>query len=168
MRNPKSIWTEPAVDLLKKLWRDGDSASEIAAQIGGGLTRNAVLGKVHRLGLSERSSKPRSTPHKYMPRTHARRKVPSLPVSSALRMDTRSVVEEIAAPEIVLPEGANRSVTLMELGPNDCRAVLDEQGEGGDLLYCGQTKTRDRSGRRSAYCSHHHSLFSMPPQKARR
>ena len=54
-------WTDERVELLKKLWQDGLSASQIAKQLGG-VTRNAVIGKVHRLGLSGRAtpSKPRS------------------------------------------------------------------------------------------------------------
>ena len=48
-------WTEERVDILKKLWLDGLSASQIAKQLGG-VTRNAVIGKVHRLGLSGRAA----------------------------------------------------------------------------------------------------------------
>src|ERR1700761_1799863 len=48
-------WTEERVELLKKLWLDGLSASQIAKQLGG-VTRNAVIGKVHRLGLSGRAA----------------------------------------------------------------------------------------------------------------
>ena len=44
-------WTDERVELLKKLWADGLSASQIAAELGG-ITRNAVIGKVHRLGLT--------------------------------------------------------------------------------------------------------------------
>ena len=47
-------WTDERVELLKKLWSDGLSASQIAAELGG-VTRNAVIGKVHRLGLSGRA-----------------------------------------------------------------------------------------------------------------
>ena len=47
-------WTDERVELLKKLWSDGLSASQIAAELGG-ITRNAVIGKVHRLGLSGRA-----------------------------------------------------------------------------------------------------------------
>ncbi|MGF1457021.1 MAG: GcrA family cell cycle regulator [Alphaproteobacteria bacterium] len=52
-------WTDERVDLLKKLWADGLSASQIARQLGD-VTRNAVIGKVHRLGLSGRGSPTRS------------------------------------------------------------------------------------------------------------
>src|SRR3974390_1504525 len=51
-------WTNERVDLLKSLWAEGRSASAIAAHIGG-VTRNAVIGKVNRLGLAGRLTAPR-------------------------------------------------------------------------------------------------------------
>lgn len=48
-------WTDERVELLKKMWGEGQSASQIAKELGG-VTRNAVIGKVHRLGLSNRNS----------------------------------------------------------------------------------------------------------------
>jgi len=48
-------WTDDRVELLKKMWNDGQSASQIAKELGG-VTRNAVIGKVHRLGLSNRTT----------------------------------------------------------------------------------------------------------------
>ncbi|WP_092810758.1 GcrA family cell cycle regulator [Roseivivax marinus] len=47
-------WTDERVELLKKMWSEGQSASQIAKELGG-VTRNAVIGKVHRLGLSNRT-----------------------------------------------------------------------------------------------------------------
>ena len=46
-------WTDERVETLKSMWSDGKSASQIAKELGG-VTRNAVIGKVHRLGLSNR------------------------------------------------------------------------------------------------------------------
>lgn len=46
-------WTDERVETLKKMWGEGQSASQIAKELGG-VTRNAVIGKVHRLGLSNR------------------------------------------------------------------------------------------------------------------
>ncbi|WP_273687172.1 GcrA family cell cycle regulator [Ketogulonicigenium vulgare] len=48
-------WTDERVETLKKMWNEGLSASQIAKELGG-VTRNAVIGKVHRLGLSNRSA----------------------------------------------------------------------------------------------------------------
>lgn len=50
-------WTDDRVDLLKAMWNEGKSASQIAKELGG-VTRNAVIGKVHRLGLSNRAGGP--------------------------------------------------------------------------------------------------------------
>ncbi len=47
-------WTDERVETLKKMWSEGQSASQIAKELGG-VTRNAVIGKVHRLGLSNRA-----------------------------------------------------------------------------------------------------------------
>jgi len=49
-------WTDDRVDILKTMWGEGKSASQIATELGG-VTRNAVIGKVHRLGLSNRPAK---------------------------------------------------------------------------------------------------------------
>jgi GcrA cell cycle regulator len=48
-------WTDDRVEVLKKMWGEGQSASQIAKELGG-VTRNAVIGKVHRLGLSNRTT----------------------------------------------------------------------------------------------------------------
>ncbi|MBF9029211.1 GcrA cell cycle regulator [Rhodobacterales bacterium HKCCE3408] len=48
-------WTDERVETLKRMWSEGQSASQIAKELGG-VTRNAVIGKVHRLGLSNRTS----------------------------------------------------------------------------------------------------------------
>lgn len=47
-------WTDERVEILKTMWGEGKSASQIAKELGG-VTRNAVIGKVHRLGLSNRN-----------------------------------------------------------------------------------------------------------------
>ena len=51
-------WTDERVELLKRLWNQGLSASQIAGELSNGITRNAVIGKVHRLGLSGRAKTP--------------------------------------------------------------------------------------------------------------
>ena len=55
-------WTEERVELLKKLWLEGLSASQIAGVLGEGVTRNAVIGKVHRLKLTGRAKPASSAP----------------------------------------------------------------------------------------------------------
>src|SRR5260370_41291930 len=65
-------WSDDRVEQLKKLWESGLSASQIAAELGS-VTRNAVIGKVHRLGLSGRAKSPSSAaprPRKARPAHH--------------------------------------------------------------------------------------------------
>ncbi|PKP62459.1 MAG: GcrA cell cycle regulator, partial [Alphaproteobacteria bacterium HGW-Alphaproteobacteria-8] len=47
-------WTDERVEMLQQMWSEGQSAAQIAKALGG-VTRNAVIGKVHRLGLSNRA-----------------------------------------------------------------------------------------------------------------
>ena len=49
-------WTDERINTLKKMWKEGKSAAEIAKTLGKGVTRNAVIGKAHRMGLSGRPS----------------------------------------------------------------------------------------------------------------
>ena len=82
-------WTDERVELLKKLWADGLSASQIAGELGG-ITRNAVIGKVHRLGLSGRAKSPSSTaPRQRKPRSPSMMRIsrPSVRGNTALAYD---------------------------------------------------------------------------------
>src|SRR5258706_5925282 len=63
----RMAWTDERVEQLKKLWSEGLSASQIAGRLGG-VTRNAVIGKVHRLGLSGRATTSRMKSHRSRPR----------------------------------------------------------------------------------------------------
>src|SRR5579862_2686395 len=85
-------WTDERVELLKKLWQDGLSASQIAKQLGG-VTRNAVIGKVHRLGLSGRATPSKPT------RTTFKAPRPARPVSAAPSAPRRFCEEVPAAVE---------------------------------------------------------------------
>src|SRR5258705_9690362 len=63
-------WNDERVETLKRLWAEGLSASQIATELGG-ITRNAVIGKVHRLGLSGRPKSPNTaSPRPRKTRTH--------------------------------------------------------------------------------------------------
>jgi GcrA cell cycle regulator len=63
-------WTDERVETLKKMWAEGQSASQIAKELGG-VTRNAVIGKVHRLGLSNRAGAGPATGPATVPATGA-------------------------------------------------------------------------------------------------
>jgi GcrA cell cycle regulator len=87
-------WTDERVELLKKLWNQGLSASQIAAELGGGVTRNAVIGKVHRLGLSGRAKAPAPA----AARTRKATRAPSHPMSHAPTTSVRGNLALSAKP----------------------------------------------------------------------
>src|SRR6476660_669641 len=88
-------WTEERIERLKKMWHDGATASQIADELGG-VSRNAVIGKAHRLGLEQRPSpvkageekearKPApaaSAPKITMPRPDAPKAAPAAPATA--------------------------------------------------------------------------------------
>jgi len=83
-------WTDERVETLKKMWAEGQSASQIAKELGG-VTRNAVIGKVHRLGLSNRAT---GTPAKDEAEVEAaaptpRSEAPAKPVEPARAADPK-------------------------------------------------------------------------------
>lgn len=61
-QDTKLAWTDERIKLLQRLWEKGLSASQIASELGDGITRNAVIGKAHRLGLKSRPSPLKAAP----------------------------------------------------------------------------------------------------------
>ena len=138
-------WTNERVDLLKKLWNDGLSASIIARQIGE-VTRNGVIGKVHRLGLAGRVTTTRATgasrPVSLFParspsrnirsRSRPRRTSPP-PATAAQRPKRRTALPELGpAPEI--------PVTVQTLTERSCRWPEGDPKLPG-FHFCGRQKT---------------------------
>src|SRR5258706_6585082 len=123
-------WTDERVEMLKKLWADGLSASQIAAELGG-ITRNAVIGKVHRLGLSGRAKSPSSSaPRQRKARAHPHMMRVSRP---AMRGNTALAhayeVDLEPEPELidnVIPIGQRR--TILELTEATCRWPIVDPG----------------------------------------
>lgn len=87
-------WTDERVELLKKMWGEGQSASQIAKELGG-VTRNAVIGKVHRLGLSNRSSGGAAPD---AAKTEAKAKPAAKPKAEAKAKPAKPAAEPAAAP----------------------------------------------------------------------
>jgi GcrA cell cycle regulator len=88
-------WTEERIERLKKMWHDGATASQIADELGG-VSRNAVIGKAHRLGLEQRPSpvkpgdekeakkaSPAAAAHKPAPKAEAPKAAPAAPPATA-------------------------------------------------------------------------------------
>jgi GcrA cell cycle regulator len=141
-------WDDDRVELLKKMWADGLSAPQIAKQLGG-VTRNAVIGKVHRLGLSGRA-----TPAKPQV-VHATRPRPTPP--------PRQIAPPVCQP---LPDlcGVNEApgtATLLTLGAHMCKWPIGDPRDAA-FTFCGR---RAEDGR--VYCHGHVQVSYVPLGKPR-
>jgi GcrA cell cycle regulator len=97
-------WTDERVETLKKMWADGQSASQIAKELGG-VTRNAVIGKVHRLGLSNRVGGARGDEDDILPPETAPEPVPEA--------DPTDRGGAAADPRAAVAQGAAGNVTAL-------------------------------------------------------
>ena len=153
-------WTDERVESLKKLWADGLSASQIAAELGG-ITRNAVIGKVHRLGLSGRAKSPSSgVPRVRKPRSSGHMmRVPR----SSMRGNTALAYDYEAEPEPELIEiPVEQRKTLLQLTEKTCRWPIGDPG-AGEFYFCGGEPAND-----TPYCSHHSRIAYQPANDRRR
>ncbi|WP_370338449.1 GcrA family cell cycle regulator [Parvularcula marina] len=133
-------WTEERVDQLKQLWGEGLSASQIANKMGG-VTRNAVIGKVHRLGLAGRA-----TPAAPKPKT-------------VQRYDEPELKTPITGLENLYP-GIDRP-TVSSIDGNQCKwPIGDPTSE--EFHFCGQPSNHGKP-----YCAYH-SQVAFQPNTGRR
>jgi GcrA cell cycle regulator len=155
-------WTDERVELLKKLWTDGLSASQIAAELGG-ITRNAVIGKVHRLGLSGRAKSPSSSvPRVRKPRTHMMR-VPRASMRGNTALALAFEMEQEPEPELIeniIPIGQRR--TLLELNEDTCRWPIGDPASA-EFFFCGGKPLTGLP-----YCSYHSRVAYQPAADRRR
>ena len=166
-------WTEERVELLKKLWLEGLSASQIAAVLGDGVTRNAVIGKVHRLKLTGRAKPASSTPRvRSAPRAPGIRRPsaslnrPSSGIASlmksrsmgpapmhgatALKIDADLEVEAYVAPqveELFIP--VEQRLSLLQLSEHTCKWPIGDPLTP-DFYFCG-----NHSEEGKPYCEFH-------------
>src|SRR3990167_3504199 len=157
-------WTDERVELLKKLWAEGLSASQIAGRLGS-VTRNAVIGKVHRLGLSGRATTSRMKSHRPRPRMASKRMAKARfsplgnPAFRALYQEQAEVyhppVEELAIP-------LNERKTIQTLSECSCRWPIGDP-QLSDFHFCGKNKVPGLP-----YCEFHARRAFQPPQTRRR
>ena len=132
-------WTEDRVDTLKTLWNEGLSASQIAGKLGG-VTRNAVIGKVHRLGLSGRATpaKPKAVEPKAAPQPVRERTVSMDPATFGIGRPTVS-----------------------SIGANECKWPIGDPASA-DFHFCGQGAAGGKP-----YCAYHSQLAFQPSRAPR-
>jgi len=117
-------WTDERVEQLKSLWTEGLSASQIARVLGG-VTRNAVIGKVHRLGLAGRAGPARTErPRSMSPRSVVRIAVPE-----------PEIIEE---DPVVLEDG--RFATVLTINDRMCRWPIGDPAESNSTSAAASPK----------------------------
>ena len=182
-------WTDERVELLKKMWGEGQSASQIAKELGG-VTRNAVIGKVHRLGLSNRAtagtaskseSKPKPAPKadakpkaapKAAPEPEAKAEAapkPILPVRKQIIPAGQPLPPQPSANEIS-PEALAkvneiekkaRKLGLMELTERTCKWPVGDPATD-DFWFCGLPVQQGKP-----YCEAHVGVAFQPMSSRR-
>ena len=136
-----SAWTDDRIGRLKKLWLEGQTAEQIARDLANGITRSAVLGKVHRMGLSaERAGRPCKRPDVRPGKTHVapHKPPPVRPVHTP--------------PEAEMEHGL---VTLHSVRRFQCRWPFGNPG-AADFSLCGQPVTR------GSFCASHVAIAYRP------
>ena len=157
-------WTDERVETLKKLWMEGLSASQIAGELGEGVTRNAVIGKVHRLKLSARAKPTNTAPRARPAARPAPRRVaspapsmagmvggaakaarptmtsarPQTMGATALAMEPQMDTEVYVAPaaaELFIPE--DKRLNLLQLNEHTCKWPIGDP-LSKDFYFCGQ------------------------------
>ena len=184
-------WTEERVELLKKLWLEGLSASQIAGVLAEGVTRNAVIGKVHRLKLSGRAKPTNSTPRaRANPRPAGIRRVagssarPSSGIASmmksrsaspsgggggmtqgatALKMEHEYEREVYVAPQVQeLYIPEDQRLSLLDLNEQTCKWPIGDPLTP-DFYFCGQHSEDGKP-----YCDFHSRRAYHQIEKKRR
>lgn len=171
-------WTVERVDRLTALWKEGKTASQIADELGG-ITRNAVIGKAHRLGLSGRPSpikkgtegtsrkrtakpaatatKPRVRKAKEPRRAEPQRKAEKPSRGAAVvTLPPRPPAEDGAAVKCFGP-----GLSIMDLTERTCRWPVGDP-KNGDFRYCGHGIQPGEQ-----YCSQHAAIAFQAPQSRR-
>lgn len=180
-------WTDERVDLLKTMWGAGKSASQIAKELGG-VTRNAVIGKVHRLGLSNRTApakakeaaareKPATAKPAPPPAPKPAAATEAKPADRPLNIPPRKPImtagqplppqpsnSEISAEalaNVAAIEKKSKKLRLMELTERTCKWPVGDPATE-DFWFCGLVSEQGKP-----YCEAHNAV-AFQPMSARR
>lgn len=134
-------WTDERVEQLKQLWGEGLSASQIASAMGG-VTRNAVIGKVHRLGLAGRAT-------------------PTAPKPKAVSAEVDEQDIKLSAFSLESLDFSNNRTTVSSIGNNQCKWPIGDPASD-DFHFCGQAALPGKP-----YCAYHGQLAFQPSQPRR-
>lgn len=158
------LWTDEQESELRQRWAAGESARQIAAATG--MSRNAILGKIHRLGLSVRVN--RKPVHRVEHADKGRRRKAARareqkiaaranqsPITNVILARARAMGELPACEAVELPQEtiSRPPVELLDLEPHHCRWPIDQDGT---TMFCGADKHT------GAYCARHALLAYRP------
>jgi len=158
-------WSEDRVEQLKKLWESGLSASQIATEMGN-VTRNAVIGKVHRLGLSGRAKTPSSAAprqRKARPAAQQMMRVPrtasrgNTALAHAFEMELEP---DPVAFDNVVP--ISQRLSLLELNEATCHWPIGDPASS-EFFFCGGKALTSLP-----YCAYHSRVAYQPAGDRRR
>lgn len=166
-------WTDERVDLLRKLWSEGLSASQIAAQLGG-VSRNAVIGKVHRLKLSSRGrttaapvrqkkAAAAASGMKSTVRTAHRPMTTSIGATALqAQFDAEPVARHVVRPveNVVIP--ISRRLQLIQLNEKTCKWPNGDPLQE-DFSFCGNDPAET-----GPYCTYHSRIAFQPASERRK
>ena len=140
-------WTEEKVESLKKLWGSGKTASQIA-EIIGGISRNAVIGKAHRLNLSAKIKTRSAASNQNFDNSTSEKN------TRISKKGRRSKFKSLIIEKDFEPENPK---TLEELDENSCKWPIGHPNEK-DFYFCGRKSMKDFS-----YCKLH-VLYAFQPK----
>ncbi|MEZ0223333.1 MAG: GcrA family cell cycle regulator [Alphaproteobacteria bacterium] len=160
-------WTDERIALLKKMWKEGKSAAEIAKTLGKGVTRNAVIGKAHRMGLSGRPSpiKKPAPAKKEAAAAPARKETKDIKKAAPAAGGKANPALAKEAEELkkiekeIVPLGGG--VSLLELTERMCKWPIGDPREA-DFTFCGRGI---RVG--TPYCPDHASMAYQSSSRSR-
>jgi GcrA cell cycle regulator len=150
-------WTEDRVGALTKLWLEGQSASQIAKQLGGGVTRNAVIGKVHRLGLSGRAAPSQPARATFRP-SRPRPAQPTQAPSAPRRIEAVQPRPAAPVPTVAQMPDLPGTATVMTLGAHMCKWPIGDPSSN-EFSFCGRRSSE------GVYCVEHARVAYQPQVK---
>ena len=143
-----SYWTKDKIELLKKLWASGFSASAIAGKLGDGATRNSVIGKSHRLKLEARGKTKKNLPKSEL-------QINNKLTNKESRLGKKARFRALLLDKNFEPE--NPVYDLEDLTDKKCRYPIGHPKNDPTFHFCGRTPFND-----SVYCKLHLMLCFQP------
>lgn len=161
-KNPK--WGEYDTKTLTALWEAGMAASAIGKEMG--RTRNSIIGRAHRLGLSRRGK----TLLKADGRSKAiRKRKPKAPKQVKLWVKPRPPAPWRQKETVIVKPDGSKKVSLLQVRDYQCRAIVEyADGKLEGAICCGEAVTVNRyTGQPISWCAYHHSIYFEPPKEGR-